>query len=200
MQSKDKQRWAKLLQDAEKTGDVTFLVGKKRTPVRAHKCVLASSSEVMEKMLYGSMKEATSNEVVTSLLFVTQEVELGDDRLTTESFKAFIKYVYVGEANLTAPTVFGILSLAQLYDFGGLQEDVKKFFESLTPECSLDIISAASLWPEAAGTVCMFITENKQKLWKKPLSSSFKTQNLLFLEISLPFRTRYFFTYSNKIR
>lgn len=92
-------------------------------------------------MLFGPMKESTSS-----------QVKLGDDRLTVESFKAFLEYIYVGEVNLTASTVFGLGSLAKLYDFGELLVDVNKFSKSsLTPENCLDVICEASNWPEVKG-------------------------------------------------
>lgn len=72
-------RFLSLLQSTEKTGDITFVVGKDETRVKAHKCIVANSSPALERMLFGTMVEATKKEirfVITNTRFLF--VVLGD--------------------------------------------------------------------------------------------------------------------------
>ena len=58
-------KWTELYENGDFT-DVTLFVGEDRTKFRAHRLVLAVQSDVMARMLYGSLKESTSSEIFAS--------------------------------------------------------------------------------------------------------------------------------------
>jgi hypothetical protein len=135
-------RLSSLLNHTEST-DVTFLVGSKQEAVLAHKCVLAASSECFHKMLFGPMKEATSN-----------TVSLGDERLSAAAFRSFLCFVYTGITQVTRDTVFEMQDLARQYDFPDLEKACKNFLaNSLTPENCLHFLAGARMWNQEGNSV-----------------------------------------------
>lgn len=69
------------LLEKEKYTDITFIVENHRVP--AHRCVVASQSDYFDCLLFGSMKEARSDEIT-----------LEDTPL--EAFRLLITYMYSG--------------------------------------------------------------------------------------------------------
>lgn len=69
------------LLEKKKYTDVTFIVEGHQVP--AHRCVVASQSDYFDCLLFGSMKEARSDEIT-----------LEDTPL--EAFRALLKYMYCG--------------------------------------------------------------------------------------------------------
>ena len=57
--------WTELYENDNFT-DVTLFVGDNRKKFRAHRLVLAVQSDIMARMLYGSLKESTSSEFCVS--------------------------------------------------------------------------------------------------------------------------------------
>eukprot|EP01126_Amoeba_proteus_P035185 TRINITY_DN3538_c0_g1_i2.p1 TRINITY_DN3538_c0_g1~~TRINITY_DN3538_c0_g1_i2.p1 ORF type:complete len:310 (-),score=48.15 TRINITY_DN3538_c0_g1_i2:304-1233(-) len=134
-ETKTVNRWKRLREHTE-SSDVTFLVGPDRVPVKAHRCVLAATSEVFHRMFFGGMKESTSTQVL-----------IGDERLSPESFKAFLDLVYTGTTVLNVDSVFGVLDLARMYDFPCLMKLCNVFLlNHLTPANCIEVLHNAEIW------------------------------------------------------
>lgn len=82
--------------DREKTGDITFVVGSERIP--AHRSVLAASSPKYKAQFYGSQPD---------------EGDVYVEDVSAECFKEFIKFLYMGEADLTLENLEEVLNLAK---------------------------------------------------------------------------------------
>ena len=70
--------------------DVVFVVGDREFP--AHKMVLASQSEYFKSMLYGQMKEASS-----------ERIKLSEENITPDAFEKIVQYVYTKSLEITEP-------------------------------------------------------------------------------------------------
>eukprot|EP01126_Amoeba_proteus_P035184 TRINITY_DN3538_c0_g1_i1.p1 TRINITY_DN3538_c0_g1~~TRINITY_DN3538_c0_g1_i1.p1 ORF type:complete len:347 (-),score=49.47 TRINITY_DN3538_c0_g1_i1:304-1344(-) len=140
-ETKTVNRWKRLREHTE-SSDVTFLVGPDRVPVKAHRCVLAATSEVFHRMFFGGMKESTSTQVL-----------IGDERLSPESFKAFLDLVYTGTTVLNVDSVFGVLDLARMYDFPCLMKLCNVFLlNHLTPANCIEVLHNAEIWKNEGST------------------------------------------------
>jgi len=93
-----------------KFSDVTLVVGGVR--YYAHKLLLATASDVFERMLTSDhWPEAGQSNVIL------QEAEE-----CTEVFLDFLRYVYCGQVTLTCDSVLGLLVLADKYNIPDLKE------------------------------------------------------------------------------
>jgi hypothetical protein len=128
--------WTQSLFKDETTVDVVFLVGSGKTPISAHRLVLAASSKVFRAMLFGPMSEAQS-----------KEVKIGDDGLTGQAFTALLEYIYTGKTTISEENFFGLRSLAQMYDYPDLLEQTTAFaVENVTERSCLSMMCTAQLW------------------------------------------------------
>ncbi|XP_046576054.1 BTB/POZ domain-containing protein 6-like [Haliotis rubra] len=91
---------------SEDSCDVSFLVGKEGTLVRAHRYILMSRSCVFYAMLCGSLAEK-------------EDIKIPD--VEEELFSEMLRYLYTDKTTLTAENVTGLLYLAKKYDVGGLE-------------------------------------------------------------------------------
>lgn len=90
----------------EDGADVWFLFDGERIP--GHKIILTAMSEYYKTMFFGSLP-------------VNEIIDMNDANITVESFKAFLKFIYMVEPNgLTMDNIEGVLSMAKL----SLSEDI----------------------------------------------------------------------------
>lgn len=92
--------------------DVTFKVGPKE--FHAHRCILASRSEVFKAMLITSGMKETHERVITV------------DDVDPDNFYTILLWAYTGIAKLAAREVLGVLKLAACYDFPDLVEHCRE--------------------------------------------------------------------------
>jgi hypothetical protein len=128
--------WTKPLFKDKSTVDVVFLVGSQKTPFPAHRIVLAASSKTFRALLFGPMAEAQA-----------KEVKIGDYGLTGEAFSSLLEFIYTGETKITEENVFGLQSLAQMYDYPDLLKQTNVFFqEKITEQNCLSMMCSAQQW------------------------------------------------------
>lgn len=93
----------------EETADVVFTFDNNGFVERisAHKCLLASGSEVFKKMFYGDLKEGN-------------EIEIVD--VSIEGFTAFLQYFYLDICTYDSTVIAEVMKLADKYDAQGCFE------------------------------------------------------------------------------
>nr|XP_029709629.1 BTB/POZ domain-containing protein 6-like [Aedes albopictus] len=96
--------------------DVTFLVGKKRQPIYAHKLLLIISSEYFNVMFNGNFKESNSEEIAIN------DVE-------PDIFLEILRFIYCGKVHLTIENVLEIFVHAQMYMLNELRQQSIEYFE-----------------------------------------------------------------------
>lgn len=85
--------------------DVWFVIDGERIP--SHKLILTAMSEYYKTMFYGSLPE-------------TGEINMNDANISAESFKEFLKFIYLVKPNLTMDNIEGVINMAQI----SLSEDI----------------------------------------------------------------------------
>ncbi|XP_048245932.1 BTB/POZ domain-containing protein 6-like isoform X3 [Haliotis rufescens] len=112
--------------------DVAFLVGDQRETIQAHKFILVSRSCVFHAMFCGSIPE-------------TDQVLIPD--IQTDNFKAFLRYLYTDEVELTPNTVLGLMYAAGKYNITGLEKQCEEFcLQSLSPSNACLFLQQADLF------------------------------------------------------
>lgn len=98
----------KLHLDAE-TADVVFIFNNNGSVERisAHKCLLASGSEVFKRMFFGELKEGT-------------EIRIVD--VSMDGFTAFLQYFYLDVVTFNSSVIAEVMKLADKYDAQGCFE------------------------------------------------------------------------------
>lgn len=109
--------------------DVTFSVeGEKFT---AHRVILSARCEYFRALLYGGMKESTSNEVI----------ELRDTPVV--SFRVLLEYLYTGMVYLKdsrEEDIIDLLGLAHKYGLLALQSAIGNYLESVVSVKNVSVI------------------------------------------------------------
>ncbi|XP_048245936.1 BTB/POZ domain-containing protein 6-like isoform X2 [Haliotis rufescens] len=112
--------------------DVAFLVGDQRETIQAHKFILVSRSCVFHAMFCGSIPE-------------TGQVLIPDIQI--DNFKAFLRYLYTDEVELTPNTVLGLMYAARKYNITGLETECEEFcLQSLLPTNACLFLQQADLF------------------------------------------------------
>ncbi|MES1910331.1 MAG: hypothetical protein MHM6MM_009697 [Cercozoa sp. M6MM] len=111
------QRLSALLMDPT-LSDVVF-VCQDDVELRAHRCILAAWSDVFRRMFCSQFKEGHQNVVTVKL-----------PNVEASAVQLLLKYLYSGEAHLTAESSLSVLSLANMYQIESLKVLCKSFFSS----------------------------------------------------------------------
>jgi hypothetical protein len=88
--------------------DIVLVVGSTRYP--AHRVILCASSEVFQVMLMNPEWNECNESVI----------ELKEDPLCCEVFPQFLKYLYVGQIQISLSSAWPLLALADKYDIKDL--------------------------------------------------------------------------------
>jgi hypothetical protein len=97
--------------------DVTFLVGPERQPVRAHKFVLAISSDVFKKMFYSDFPS---------------EDEITIDDIDKAVFEIMLNHTYHREFAVNTENINDVLYTAEKYNLTALIKVCANFVSSMT--------------------------------------------------------------------
>ncbi|KAL4217167.1 hypothetical protein ACF0H5_023621 [Mactra antiquata] len=97
--------------------DVTFLLGLKKEPVKAHKYILISRSTVFQSIFCGSIDSDSNNTIPVS-------------DIQTDTFKTLLMFLYCEQANISSANVKSILYAAKKYAVKGLVDRCLSFLES----------------------------------------------------------------------
>ncbi|XP_046368522.2 BTB/POZ domain-containing protein 6-like isoform X5 [Haliotis rufescens] len=120
------------MMDSLLLADVTFLVGDQRETIQAHKFILVSRSCVFHAMFCGSIPE-------------TDQVLIPDIQI--DNFKAFLRYLYTDDVELTPNTVLGLMYAARKYNITGLETECEEFcLQSLSPSNACLFLQQADLF------------------------------------------------------
>ena len=121
--------------DNELMSDVSFTCGESRRIFHSHKYVLATSSAVFFAMFYG---EIPPNEFPICI----EDAE-------EESFKEFLRFLYIDDCKITAENAIGVLYLAKKYLISSLAEKCCEILEeSIKPENVFDVLEQAVAFDE----------------------------------------------------
>lgn len=114
--------------------DITFVVGAQKQTISAHRCILASRSEVFRSMFIQQSIHATGDHEVPYVL--------ADVR--PEVFLTTLDYMYTNCCTLTADLAADVLSTAIDYGLDGLRRLCLKFMlESLRVETICEVLQSA---------------------------------------------------------
>lgn len=105
-----KQIMKQLYLDREESGDIVFIVETER--IRAHKCILVTSSSKYRAQFYGPNKNDDDVDVMN---------------ITASSFKEFLKYFYGEDLTLSAENIEEITDLAKQSLVDNLLRDCENF-------------------------------------------------------------------------
>ena len=116
--------------DNELMSDVSFTCGESRRTFHAHKYVLATSSAVFFAMFYGEIPP--------------KEFPIRIEDAEVESFKAFLRFLYTDDCEITAENAIGVLYLAKKYLISSLAEKCCEILEaSIKPENVFAVLEQA---------------------------------------------------------
>ncbi len=123
MDTSKKRSMAEMLLGSEYSMDVTFLVGDKKTPVKAHRTVLSACSDVFRSMLYTSHMAETATPTT---------VPLPDD--SPETMTEFVSCCYLSSIppQTDWKLALRILKLADKYVVLMLQPEFGRYFSKVT--------------------------------------------------------------------
>lgn len=133
--------------------DVTFIVGRKREKIYAHKSILCFTCEYFQKMFCNGMSESGMNHIT-----------LPD--IEPEEFLAVMNFLYTGELqdnSMTSPdTVLGVLELADRYQIIPLREFCLNYIsKNITLECVCLLMEKAIMYSsEELKKSCLSFIEN----------------------------------------
>ncbi|XP_065842602.1 BTB/POZ domain-containing protein 9-like [Oscarella lobularis] len=112
--------WTELYENGDFT-DVTLFVGEDRKKFRAHRLVLAVQSDVMARMLYGSLKESTSSEI-------------GASHYDPAPFELFLRFLYTGSIKAQSSLIPHIEIIADYYNVADLRDECLEWVkENVSP-------------------------------------------------------------------
>jgi hypothetical protein len=134
--------------------DITFLVGKSKEPIKAHKAFLISSSDVFKSMICGELGE--KNAVVV-------------DDIEKEVFLEMLRYIYTKVVDINNNNVFHLMYAANKYLILPLKTLCGKFIETQTNETNaLTLLESAHLFDVVhIDKACMdFILKNPFKYFE----------------------------------
>lgn len=117
----------KLYLDGE-TADVAFTFNNNGSveQIAAHKCLLASGSEVFKKMFYGELKEGN-------------EIRIVD--VSIDGFRAFLQYFYLDLVTYDSTVIAEVMTLADKYDAQGCFELCTRYLTmTLNTQCIEPIV------------------------------------------------------------
>lgn len=120
--NKDQQR--KLL-FSEHQSDVVFKVGNTGELIHAHKSIITLASEVFSAQFYGDFAESKRDNLKNPVVI---------EDIQPRTFKEVLRYIYCGEANITAINAIDIYYASEKYMLTGLKEKVKLFLKSSVDE------------------------------------------------------------------
>ena len=103
-----------LLYENRVHSDVTFLVGPEKSPVKAHKLILAAKSDVMDRMLYGKLAESQQRTV--SLL-----------NTDPTAFEALLQYIYTGEVEVEVDRLPILVQICDYFNVIPLKKECLKW-------------------------------------------------------------------------
>lgn len=92
--------------------DVWFVIDSERIP--SHKLILTAMSEYYKTMFYGSMPE-------------TGEINMNDANISAESFKEFLKFIYMIKPHLTMDNIEGVINMAKISLSDDIFAECEKF-------------------------------------------------------------------------
>ncbi|CAC5375784.1 BTBD3_6 [Mytilus coruscus] len=90
--------------------DVTLRIGEDKTPVKAHKYILSTRSQVFHTMFEGPMSE-------------TGDIDILD--IDTKTFEFILEYIYTDSSNISNDNVENVLYAAEKYMLTNLKRLVK---------------------------------------------------------------------------
>lgn len=98
--------------------DVTFLLGQKKEPIKAHKYMLVSRSSVFQSIFGGSISGDSNSDTIP----------VSD--IDPETFKTLLMFLYCEQATIDADNVKQLLYAAKKYAVKGLVDKCLAFLES----------------------------------------------------------------------
>ena len=129
--------------------DVTFLLGPQKVPWSAHRLILAMHSDVMDRMLYGSMLEGTQSEIK---LPEADEV----------AFEALLRYFYTGKTEIDPSKITELVKLCDYYNVASLKEKCSQWVNSnLNPDNVCLYMDFASQFDDDLYARCRYIATFK---------------------------------------
>ncbi|KAH7710932.1 BTB/POZ domain-containing protein 2-like protein [Aphelenchoides avenae] len=135
--------------EKERNHDVEFVIGEKSEIVPANSTLLASCSEVFERIFF-------DDRFPRQLVDGVHRIEERD--VTTEVFETFKRFVYTDELTLTNENVLPLYSLADKYAVLSLRLKTVDYFKAmLVPSDALAVLTAVSCYPELREICLCFI-------------------------------------------
>lgn len=95
--------------------DVWFIIDGERIP--SHKLILTAMSEYYKTMFYGSLPE-------------TGEINLNEANISSESFKEFLKFIYLVKPKLTMDNIEGVINMAKISLSDDIFAECEKFLKN----------------------------------------------------------------------
>lgn len=153
-----------------KGADVWFLIDNERIP--GHKFILTAKSEYYKNMFNGSWLE-------------TSEIDMKETNISPESFKEFMKSVYMVTPNLTMENIEGVMHMARISFSDDIFIECENFLKNSTTRETIFFAYQLALRHEST-TLKAFCEEEFSKLMKCALE--LKT----FLQFPNEFDTLFF--------
>ncbi|XP_065844267.1 BTB/POZ domain-containing protein 9-like [Oscarella lobularis] len=125
--------------------DVTFLLGPQKVPSSAHRLILAMHSDVMDRMLYGSMLEGKKSKI---------ELPKADE----VAFEALLRYFYTGKTEIDPNKITELVKLCDYYNVASLKEKCSRWLQSnLNPDNVGLYMDFAKLYDDKLHRLCHII-------------------------------------------
>uniref|UniRef100_A0A8C5QR87 BTB domain containing 19 n=1 Tax=Leptobrachium leishanense TaxID=445787 RepID=A0A8C5QR87_9ANUR len=122
--------------DNPQFSDVTFVVGKRRQVIHAHRCILASRCKVFHGMFVNQSEERTSPEELR-VPFVLADTH-------PDVFLAVLEFLYTNSVTLSSPITLEVLTSAVEYGLDDLRKLCVEFIsKTLTVELACEALQAA---------------------------------------------------------
>lgn len=101
--------------------DVWFVIDGERIP--SHKLILTAMSVYYKTMFYGSLPESG-------------EINMNEANISPESFKEFLKFIYLVKPNLTIDNIEGVINMAKISLSDDIFAECEKFLKNaITKDC-----------------------------------------------------------------
>ncbi|CAH2310605.1 BTB POZ domain-containing 19 [Pelobates cultripes] len=122
--------------DNPQFSDVTFVVGKRRQVIHAHRCILASRCKVFHGMFLNQLKEKKSSEEL-QVPFVLAD-------MNPDVFLAVLEFLYTNSVTLNSVITLEVLTSAVEYGLDDLRKLCVEFItKTLTVELACEALQAA---------------------------------------------------------